>query len=144
MKDIISRTIRDDYKNLFMKLKPFTYKWNDNPDDLKTHIGLGAQTVYQTALECGLTDEEISFVAKGEKYDDVESPWSIAYTELIPLNITITQEHEDQIQKLKKENKELKDQNESIMNKLNDMEDLINNLLGNISLLEQRINDLKK
>ena len=143
LKNIVSSYIRDDYKNLFMRLKPFTYKWNDNPDDLKIHIGLGAQTVYQTALDCGLKEEEISFVTKGEKYDDLDSHWSIGYTELIPLNIAVTQDHDKRIKELEKENKELKEQNEKNTCKINEMTEVINSLLAKLNLLEQKVNNIK-
>lgn len=108
--DFLSDTLPSSYKNFFMKLRPFTFKWNDNLLDKKSHYGVGAQSVYQAALDCGFTDDDLGFIHKGKELPGTSIPWSVSYTEFIPLNIAITQDHETRIEKLERENEELKQQ----------------------------------
>ena len=109
-KFIISSSILNTYKDFFMKIKPFSFKWKDGQDDTATHLGVGAQSIYQTALDCGFTDDDLGFIHKGKEYPGTSIPWSISYTEFIPLNIAMTQDHESRIEKLERENEELKQQ----------------------------------
>lgn len=109
-KSIISSSILDSYKDFFMKIKPFSFKWKDGQDDTSTHLGVGAQSVYQAALDCGFTDDDLGFIHKGKEYPGTSIPWSVSYTEFIPLNIAVTQDHETRIEKLERENEELKQQ----------------------------------
>lgn len=108
--DFLSGTLPSSYKNFFMKLRPFTFKWNDNLLDKKSHYGVGAQSVYQAALDCGFTDDDLGFIHKGKELPGTSIPWSVSYTEFIPLNIAVTQDHETRIEKLERENEELKQQ----------------------------------
>ena len=108
--DFLSDTLPSSYKNFFMKLRPFTFKWNDNLLDKKSHYGVGAQSVYQAALDCGFTDDDLGFIHKGKELPGTSIPWSVSYTEFIPLNIAVTQDHETRIEKLERENEELKQQ----------------------------------
>ena len=108
--DFLSDTLPSSHKNFFMKLRPFTFKWNDNLLDKKSHYGVGAQSVYQAALDCGFTDDDLGFIHKGKELPGTSIPWSVSYTEFIPLNIAVTQDHETRIEKLERENEELKQQ----------------------------------
>lgn len=108
--DFLSDTLPSSYKNFFMKLRPFTFKWNDNLLDKKSHYGVGAQSVYQAALDCGFTDDDLGFIHKGKELPGTSIPWSVSYSEFIPLNIAVTQDHETRIEKLERENEELKQQ----------------------------------
>lgn len=108
--DFLSDTLPSSYKNFFMKLRPFTFKWNDNLLDKQSHYGVGAQSVYQAALDCGFTDDDLGFIHKGKELPGTSIPWSVSYTEFIPLNIAVTQDHETRIEKLERENEELKQQ----------------------------------
>lgn len=111
-KNIITNlsTLPQAHKDFFMKLNPFTFKWKDNNEDLLSHYGVGAQSVYQAALDCGFTDDDLGFIHKGKEYPGTSIPWSVSYTEFIPLNIAVTQDHETRIEKLERENEELKQQ----------------------------------
>ena len=93
-----------------MKIKPFSFKWKDGQDDTATHLGVGAQSVFHTALECGFEESDIGLVQRGKEYPGTSIPWSVSYTEFIPLNIAVTQDHETRIEKLERENEELKQQ----------------------------------
>ncbi|SCG87899.1 Uncharacterised protein [uncultured Clostridium sp.] len=109
-KSVISSSILDTYKDFFMKIKPFSFKWKDGQDDGATHLGVGAQSVFHTALECGFEESDIGLVQRGKEYPGTSIPWSVSYTEFIPLNIAVTQDHETRIEKLERENEELKQQ----------------------------------
>ena len=117
-KDVVeklSTVLPDRHKKFFMDIKPFTFKWNDNPDDLFTHYGVGAQTLYKSAKDLGFTDNELGLIHKGKDLPDGNDvPWSVSYEELIPLNIAITQEHEHVLEKQKKEISELKEANKNL------------------------------
>ncbi len=108
--DFLSDTLPSSYKNFFMKLRPFTFKWNDNLLDKQSHYGVGAQSVYQAALDCGFTDDDLGFIHKGKELPGTSIPWSVSYTEFIPLNIAMIQDHEFRMEKLERENEELKQQ----------------------------------
>ena len=105
-KDIIYDNIPDSYKELFMNIKPFIFKWNDIKEDA-LHIGFGAQTTLQTAINAGIKEEEIGFIVKGgEDSQGVYTPWSANYTEFVPLTIAICQEQDKEIKALKAKNEE--------------------------------------
>lgn len=109
-KSVVSSSILDTYKDFFMKIKPFSFKWKDGQDDIATHLGIGAQSVFYTALNCGFEENDIGLVQRGKEYPGTSIPWSVSYTEFIPLNIAVTQDHETRIEKLERENEELKQQ----------------------------------
>lgn len=102
-------TLPQAHKDFFMKLNPFTFKWKKE-EDKQSHYGVGAQSVYQAALDCGFTDDDLGFIHKGKELPGTSIPWSVSYTEFIPLNIAVTQDHETRIEKLERENEELKQQ----------------------------------
>ena len=95
-KSIISG-ITGAYEKTFLNLKPILYRWknNDAKKHDRVHCGLGAQSVLSAAKENGLTALTFAAICR----DDLEEPtadgrterWGIAYEELIPLTIHMTQ-----------------------------------------------------
>lgn len=112
--DFLSDTLPSSHKKFFMKLKPFTFKWNDNLLDKQSHYGIGAQSAYRAGLDCGFTEDDLGFIHKGKELPDTSIPWSVSYTEFIPLNIAMIQDHESRIEKLERENEELRNQIEEL------------------------------
>lgn len=118
-KTVIHETIPESYKELFYNIKPFIFKWNDMEEDA-LHIGFGAQTTLQTAIDAGIKEEEIGFITKGgEDSQGVYTPWSANYTEFVPLTIAICQEQGKEIKQLQEKNKELED-------RISKLEEIIN------------------
>ncbi len=117
-KDVIEKldtVLPDRHKKFFMDIKPFTFKWNDNPENLFTHYGVGAQSLYRSAKDLGFTDDELGFIHKGKDLPDgTNIPWSVTYEELIPLNIKVTQDHERELEEQKKEIEQLKEENKNL------------------------------
>lgn len=97
-KNIISG-ITEPYEKMFMELSPVLYMWKNFGNELKPHdrihCGLGAQSMFAVAEKYGLSTRTLAAICR----DDLEEPtvdgrrerWGIAYTELIPLNIHMTQ-----------------------------------------------------
>lgn len=95
-KNILSG-ITEAYEKTFLNLKPILYRWknNDAKNHDRVHCGLGAQSVLSAAKENGLTTLTFAAICR----DDLEEQtadgrterWGIAYEELIPLNIHMTQ-----------------------------------------------------
>lgn len=83
-KNIISG-ITEKYENLFMRLKPVLFNWKNGPDGV--HMGFGAQTTLELAEQCGIHADELAAVHKSE----TEEPWSMSYTEIVPLAVQMTQ-----------------------------------------------------
>ena len=84
-KNIISG-ITEKYENLFMQLKPVLFSWKTNGDGV--HMGFGAQTTLDLAEKCGIDVSELAAVHKSETE---EEPWSMSYTEIVPLTVQMTQ-----------------------------------------------------
>lgn len=85
----------DNYYNFYMSLKPQTFKYNEDTMN-ETYIGLLAQDVEESINNNNLANEKLSLV-KGTD----EEMYTLAYQELIPLNIKMIQKHEHDIQDLK-------------------------------------------
>lgn len=83
-KNILSG-ITEKYENLFMQLKPVLFSWKSGTDGV--HMGFGAQTTLKTAERCGISASELAAVHKNE----TEEPWSMSYTEIVPLAVQMTQ-----------------------------------------------------
>lgn len=83
-KNILSG-ITEKYEKLFMQLKPVLFNWKKNEDGI--HMGFGAQTTLKTAERCGINADELAAVHKSE----TEEPWSMSYTEIVPLAVQMTQ-----------------------------------------------------
>lgn len=97
-KNILSG-ITEPYEKMFMELTPILYMWKNFGNELKphdrVHCGLGAQSMYAAAKKCGLSTKTLAAICR----DDLAEPtvdgrterWGIAYEELIPLTIHMTQ-----------------------------------------------------
>ena len=80
------------------KLKPVSYKWNQNEGeslDTKTHYGLISQDVEEVIIETGKTLDDFGAVDKPEK-----GAMGLSYNEFISPLIKAIQEQQEQIKKL--------------------------------------------
>lgn len=137
-KNILSG-ITGAYEKTFLNLKPILYRWknNDAKNHDRVHCGLGAQSVLSAAKENGLTTLTFAAICR----DDLEEPtadgrterWGIAYEELIPLTIHMTQKAFEKIGNI-----------ESSMNELNRETIKIAFLQEQIEQLYGYIRELKK
>lgn len=89
------------YSNIFDKLRPVRFKYNDNTHD-RYHTGLIAQDLEQAIITSGLDTKDMAAFIKSETKDG-EYEYSIRYSELHALEIY-------EIQKLKKQVKDLQDE----------------------------------
>ncbi len=97
-KNILSE-ITEPYEKVFMELKPVLYMWKNFENEQRVHdrvhCGLGAQSTIKTAEKYGLSTQTFALVCR----DDLDQPtadgrmerWGLAYEELIPMNIHMTQ-----------------------------------------------------
>ena len=97
-KDIIGG-FDNRHKELFMKLKPITFRWKDKDIDTDIHFGLGAQTTENYALECGFEKNELAAIEhdywkEPNPKDGRTDRYSMAYDEIHMLTIPVVQEHE--------------------------------------------------
>lgn len=83
-KNILSG-ITEKYEKLFMQLKPVLFNWKTGADGI--HMGFGAQTTLDLAEKCGIRANELAAVHRSE----TEEPWSMSYTEIVPLTVQMTQ-----------------------------------------------------
>ena len=95
-KNIISG-ITEKYENLFMQLKPVLFNWKTGADGV--HMGFGAQTTLDLAEKCGISANELAAVHRSE----TEEPWSMSYTEIVPLTVQIVQKAITSIDSTRKE-----------------------------------------
>ena len=121
-KNILDTGIDNRYEELFMKLEPIAFKWNNDTADGdkhdRIHLGLGAQTTKKHMDEVGLTAEEYALYCEDTITDDEGNEtkeYGINYGQLHGLEVHM-------IQKLKKENDELKE-------RLAKLEELVNSLV---------------
>jgi hypothetical protein len=82
------------YSTFYDYLQPVTYKLNDGNSN-RTHIGLIAQNVKESAIRSNLSTQELAAYCSWLDVDNVET-CGLRYTEFIALNI-------NEIQKLKKQ-----------------------------------------
>ncbi len=113
-KNILSG-ITEPYEKMFMELTPVLYMWKNFGNELKphdrVHCGLGAQSMYAVAEKCGLSAKTLAAICR----DDLTEPtadgrmerWGIAYEELIPLTIHMTQKAFEKIGNIEKSMDEL-------------------------------------
>lgn len=111
-KNILSG-ITEAYEKTFLNLKPILYRWknNDAKNHDRVHCGLGAQSVLSAAKENGLTTLTFAAICR----DDLAEPttdgrterWGIAYEELIPLTIHMTQKALEKIENIESSVNEL-------------------------------------
>lgn len=95
-KNIISG-ITEKYENLFMRLKPILFNWKTGADGV--HMGFGAQSTLKLAEKCGIRENELAAVHKSE----TEEPWSMSYTEIVPLTVQMVQKAITSIDSTRKE-----------------------------------------
>lgn len=106
------------YDTFFDMLRPVSFKLQNGTSD-RTHIGLISQDVRDAIINSGLSTKDFAGYLKSLKKDDIQNPteedfiYGIRYGELHGLEIY-------EIQKLKKENEELKE-------RLNRLEDIFKN-----------------
>lgn len=118
-KNILSG-ITEAYEKTFLNLKPILYRWknNDAKNHDRVHCGLGAQSVLSAAKENGLTTLTFAAICR----DDLEEQtadgrterWGIAYEELIPLTIHMTQKAFEKIENVERSMNELNKENMKI------------------------------
>lgn len=92
----------EDYHSFYMSLKPLTFKYNNDMRE-ETHIGMKAQEVAESITKNNLDNEKLCLVnhhESEEMEDGIE--YTLAYQELIPLNIKMIQEQEKEIQELRR------------------------------------------
>ena len=91
----------DDYYSFYMSLKPLTFKYNDDSRE-ETHMGMKAQDVESSIIENNLDNENLCLVKYHENKEmDDNREYTLAYQELISLNIKMIQKQEKEIQELK-------------------------------------------
>ena len=113
----------DDFYNFYMSLKPQTFKYNDDMSE-RTYIGMVAQDVMESVVDNNLSNERLALVRErpNDDYEDGRE-YSLAYQELIPLNIKMIQKHEEEIQEL---NNIIAKQQEEI----DQLKDMVNQLVN--------------
>lgn len=89
--------IDDKYSQLFDKLNPVTYKFNDGH---RTHVGLIAQEVEQALTEVGIDSEDFAGFVKDNKTDGSDS-YGLRYDEFIGILIKEVQNLKQEVERLK-------------------------------------------
>lgn len=128
-KNILSG-ITEKYENLFMRLKPVLFNWKTGTDGI--HMGFGAQTTLDMAEKCGINADEFAAVHKSE----TEEPWSMSYTEIVPLAVQMTQKAIREVENIKNtffENKQIAIENKA---KIEALQEQIKQLYVYISELQ--------
>ena len=92
--------IDDKYSQLFDKLNPVTYKFNDGH---RTHVGLIAQEVEQALTEVGIDSEDFAGFVKDTKTDGSDS-YGLRYDEFISILIKEVQNLKQEVERLKNGN----------------------------------------
>ena len=92
--------IDDKYSQLFDKLNPVTYKFNDGH---RTHVGLIAQEVEQALTEVGIDSEDFAGFIKDTKTDGSDS-YGLRYDEFISILIKEVQNLKQEVERLKNGN----------------------------------------
>lgn len=95
----------DQYKPLFMELRPIAFRWNrpDEEDIYGIHFGLGAQTTEVSMNELGLSPN-LAFLQHdyfGPDRNGRTDRYGIAYEEIQMLTMAVVQDHELEIRELK-------------------------------------------
>ena len=113
----------DDFYNFYMSLKPQTFKYNEDMSE-RTYIGMVAQDVMESVVNNNLSNERLALVRErpNDDYEDGRE-YSLAYQELISLNIKMIQKHEEEIKEL---NNTIAKQQEEI----DQLKDMVNQLVN--------------
>ena len=113
----------DDFYNFYMSLKPQTFKYNEDMSE-RTYIGMVAQDVMESVVNNNLSNERLALVRErvNDDYEDGRE-YSLAYQELISLNVKMIQKHEEGIKEL---NDTIAKQHEEI----DQLKDMVNQLVN--------------
>lgn len=113
----------DDFYNFYMSLKPQTFKYNEDMSE-RTYIGMVAQDVMESVVDNNLSNERLALVRErpNDDYEDGRE-YSLAYQELISLNVKMIQKHEEEIKEL---NNTIAKQQEEI----DQLKDMVNQLVN--------------
>lgn len=133
-KNILSG-ITEKYEKLFMQLKPVLFNWKNGADGV--HIGFGAQTTLDLAEKCGIGASELAAVHKSE----TEEPWSMSYTEIVPLAVQMTQKAIREVKNIKNtffENKQIAIENKA---KIETLQEQIKQLYVYISEIQTGVQE---
>lgn len=117
------------YEKMFMEFRPVTYMWKNTNNGLihdRLHCGLIAQEVNEAAENNGLSAETFAAICR----DDLETPtedgrtetWGLNYGELHGIEIHMIQKALKRIEKLEAENIKLKDENNSLKERMSVLE----------------------
>ena len=113
-----------------MQLKPVLFNWKTGADGV--HMGFGAQTTLELAEKCGIRENELAAVHKS----GTDEPWSMSYTEIVPLTVQITQKAIREVENIKNtfsENKQIAIENKA---KIETLQEQIRQLYVYISELQ--------
>lgn len=117
-KNIIKDGIDSRYEQLYKKLEPIAFTWNnetaDGSNHDRIHLGLGAQTTKKHMDEVGITAEEYALYCEDTLLDEDgnetgEKEYGINYGQLHALHIHMIQKLLKEIDDLKAELKALKE-----------------------------------
>lgn len=127
--------LSEKYEDLFNRLKPITYVFNDR---IRTHVGFISQDVEQALIDSEIDSKDFAGFCKGVKSevktidgDEIEVPivdkdgnttptYSLRYSEFIALNTHMIQKAYKKIETQQQEIEELKKSVSFLMSKLGD------------------------
>jgi hypothetical protein len=104
-----------------MKLKPISYKWKSNKigktvipaDKEEKKLGFSAQDLLKVLPEVVKTHDWKKLNENSDEYTYVENQnIGVVYTDIIPVLVNAVQQQQEQIEALKSNYKELKEQND--------------------------------
>lgn len=116
-KNIIKDGIDNRYEELYKKLEPIAFTWNNNTADGdnhdRVHLGLGAQTTKKHMDEVGISAEEYALYCEDNILDDDgndigEKEYGLNYGQLHALHIHMIQKLLERVNKLETELAEIK------------------------------------
>lgn len=126
------------FERFFMLLQPMEYRFLENDDEV--HIGFIAQDVEKAMTDCDISDDEfyglehailsekdfgsyaewIEFLEKNHGANDM---YTLCYQEFIALNTVMIQKQQHEIEALKLENAQVKEELDSLEQRLNKIEE---------------------
>ncbi|HKK39303.1 MAG TPA: tail fiber domain-containing protein [Cryomorphaceae bacterium] len=101
-----------------MQLKPVSYEWNDDVDNVGTKLGFVAQDLLEVVPEVVVTEEKVENRETGEiTYQEAER-MGVFYDDLIPVLTKAIQEQQGTIEELTEENEILQDQLKDVLDRM--------------------------